>query len=139
FRAEDGIRDYHVTGVQTCALPIFAERPGVEHRYDLVYELFPALASRPSQPAGTLSGGQQQMLAIARALLNPNRLLLIDEPTKGLAPIVVESVVEALVKATADTAVLLVEQNLWVAAELASRAVVIDEGKTVYAGDMDTL
>ena len=116
-----------------------AERPGVEHRYDLVYELFPDLASRPNQPAGTLSGGQQQMLAIARALLNPNRLLLIDEPTKGLAPIVVESVVEALVKATADTAVLLVEQNLWVAAELASRAVVIDEGKTVYAGDMDTL
>src|SRR5690606_40121049 len=107
-----------------------AERPGVEHRYDLVYELFPDLASRPNQPAGTLSGGQQQMLAIARALLNPNRLLLIDEPTKGLAPIVVESVVEALVKATADTAVLLVEQNLWVAAELASRAVVIDEGKT---------
>lgn len=116
-----------------------AERPGVEHRYDLVYELSPDLASRPNQPAGTLSGGQQQMLAIARALLNPNRLLLIDEPTKGLAPIVVESVVEALVKATADTAVLLVEQNLWVAAELASRAVVIDEGKTVYAGDMDTL
>ena len=116
-----------------------AERPGVEHRYDLVYELFPDLASRPNQPAGTLSGGEQQMLAIARALLNPNRLLLIDEPTKGLAPIVVESVVEALVKATADTAVLLVEQNLWVAAELASRAVVIDEGKTVYAGDMDTL
>lgn len=116
-----------------------AERPGVGHRYDLVYELFPDLASRPNQPAGTLSGGQQQMLAIARALLNPNRLLLIDEPTKGLAPIVVESVVEALVKATADTAVLLVEQNLWVAAELASRAVVIDEGKTVYAGDMDTL
>ena len=116
-----------------------AERPGVGHRYDLVYELFPDLASRPNQPAGTLSGGQQQMLAIARALLNPNRLLLIDEPTKGLAPIVVESVVEALVKATADTAVLLVEQNLWVAAELASRAVVIDEGKTVYAGDMDAL
>lgn len=116
-----------------------AERPGVDHRYDLVYELFPDLKTRPDQEAGTLSGGQQQMLALARALLNPNELLLIDEPTKGLAPIVVESVVEALRRATADATVLLVEQNLWVAAELARKAVVIDYGRAVYDGEMESL
>lgn len=116
-----------------------AERPGVEHRYDLVYELFPDLATRLDQAAGTLSGGQQQMLALGRALLNPNGLLLIDEPTKGLAPIVVEHVMEALVRASSDTTVLLVEQNLWVAAELADSAVVLDQGAVVYSGEMQTL
>lgn len=116
-----------------------AERPDVEHRYDLVYELFPDLATRPDQPAGTLSGGQQQMLALGRALLNPNGLLLIDEPTKGLAPILVEHVMEALVRASSDTTVLLVEQNLWVAAELAESAVVLDQGAVVYSGEMQTL
>lgn len=116
-----------------------AERPGEEHRYELVYELFPDLATRPDQEAGTLSGGQQQMLALGRALLNPNSLLLIDEPTKGLAPIIVEHVVEALVKATNDATVLLVEQNLWVASHLAEHAVVLDQGQVVYQGEMDAL
>ncbi len=116
-----------------------AERPGTAHRYDLVFELFPDLASRLGQAAGTLSGGQQQMLSLARAVLNPNHLLLIDEPTKGLAPIIIEHVVEALVRATADTTVLLVEQNLWVAQHLAQQAVVLDHGTVAYAGPMSTL
>lgn len=116
-----------------------AERPGIEHRYDLVFELFPDLKARVSQLAGTLSGGQQQMLALARALLNPNQLLLIDEPTKGLAPIVIEHVVEALTKATSETTVLLVEQNLAVAAHLASSAVVLDQGQVVFTGGMQEL
>jgi len=116
-----------------------AERPGVEHRYDLVYDLFPVLKERLRQSAGTLSGGQQQMLSLARSILNPNRLLLIDEPTKGLAPIVIEHVVEALVHATSDTTVLLVEQNLWVASQLAKHAVVLDHGTVTYAGEMRTL
>lgn len=115
------------------------ERPGIEHRYDLVFELFPDLKARVSQLAGTLSGGQQQMLALARALLNPNQLLLIDEPTKGLAPIVIEHVVEALTKATSETTVLLVEQNLAVAAHLASSAVVLDQGQVVFTGGMQEL
>ncbi len=116
-----------------------AERAGEEHRYDLVYELFPDLRSRPGQQAGTLSGGQQQMLALARALLNPNRLLLVDEPTKGLAPIVVEHVVGALARATAETTVILVEQNLAVASDLAEDAVVLDQGRVVYTGPMAEL
>lgn len=116
-----------------------AERPGTDHRYDLVFDLFPDLKGRLDQPAGTLSGGQQQMLALGRALLNPSSLLLIDEPTKGLAPIVIDHVVEALVSATADTTVLLVEQNLWVASQLASTAVVLDQGEVVYTGDMQPL
>lgn len=116
-----------------------AERSGVAARYDLVFGLFPDLKGRLDQPAGTLSGGQQQMVAIGRALLNPASLLLIDEPTKGLAPTVIEDVVAALVTATSDTTVLLVEQNLWVAARLAKHAVVLDQGMVVYQGDMATL
>ena len=116
-----------------------AERPGKEHRYDLVYDLFPDLKPRGGQTAGTLSGGQQQMLSLARALLNPNHLLLIDEPTKGLAPIVIEHVVEALTRATSETTVLLVEQNLSVAAHLASTAVVLDHGQVVFDGAMSNL
>lgn len=116
-----------------------AERRGEPHDYDLLYDLFPDLRSRLGQTAGTLSGGQQQMLALARALLNPNSLLLIDEPTKGLAPIVIEHVVEALRRATADTTVVLVEQNLWVASQLASKAIVLDQGRVVYSGEMAAL
>lgn len=116
-----------------------AERHGVDHRYDLVYELFPGLRDRQRQTAGTLSGGEQQMLSLARAVLNPNRLLLIDEPTKGLAPIVIEHVVDALVKATLDATVLLVEQNLWVAQHLAQQAVVLDHGQVAYTGPMAAL
>jgi len=116
-----------------------AARPDVEHRYDLVYELFPDLEARLGQTAGSLSGGQQQMLAIARALLNPNRLLLVDEPTKGLAPIVVEDVTNALRTAAQDTTVILVEQNLAVATQLATDAVVLDQGRVVHTGSMKAL
>lgn len=116
-----------------------SERPGSHHRYDLVYELFPDLANRKEQAAGTLSGGQQQMLALSRALLDETSLLLVDEPTKGLAPIVIEDVVAAIQRVTGDTTVLLVEQNLAVARSLATEAVVLDEGAVVYDGDLETL
>jgi branched-chain amino acid transport system ATP-binding protein len=110
-----------------------AERTG-RPRYDLVYDLFPDLEPRGAQRAGTLSGGQQQMLAIARALLNPNRILLIDEPTKGLAPTVVARVVDVLARVARDVTILLVEQNLAAARRLADRAIVLDQGGVAYAG-----
>ncbi len=117
-----------------------AERPGTTLRYDAVYELFPELRERAAQRAGTLSGGQQQMVAIARALLNEeNRLLLVDEPTKGLSPLMVKRVVEALAAASRETTILLVEQNLSVANRLAGDAIVIDQGRVAYAGNVKDL
>ena len=103
-------------------------------RYDLVYELFPELRERASQRAGTLSGGQQQMVAIARALLNENRVLLIDEPTKGLAPNLVTEVARVLERAAEITTIVLVEQNLRVVNRLARDAVVLDQGRVVHRG-----
>lgn len=116
-----------------------AERAGGEHHYDLVYELFPELRQRGAQRAGTLSGGQQQMVAVARALLNDNRILLVDEPTKGLAPLVVSEVVRALERASEVATVLLVEQNLSVARRLARDVIVLDHGQVVHTGPITGL
>jgi branched-chain amino acid transport system ATP-binding protein len=110
-----------------------AERNG-SARYELVYELFPELETRGAQRAGTLSGGQQQMVAIARALLNDNPVLLVDEPTKGLAPLLVTQVAAALERAAELATVLLVEQNLAVVERVAKNVVVLDSGRVVHAG-----
>jgi branched-chain amino acid transport system ATP-binding protein len=115
-----------------------AERDA-EPRYDLVYELFPELKQRAAQRAGTLSGGQQQMVAIARALLNDNRVLLVDEPTKGLAPALVADVARVLERLSELTTVLLVEQNLGVVRRIARDAIVLDQGRVVHAGDAQDL
>jgi len=110
-----------------------AERNG-SPRYELVYELFPELETRGGQKAGTLSGGQQQMVAIARALLNENPVLLVDEPTKGLAPLLVTQVAAALERLAELATVLLVEQNLAVVARVARQVVVLDVGRVVHSG-----
>jgi branched-chain amino acid transport system ATP-binding protein len=107
--------------------------------YDLVYELFPTLLQRKGQLAGSLSGGQQQMLSLGRVLLNSHKLLLIDEPTKGLAPKVVTEVAEALERVAARIPILLVEQNLAVVRRLAKGAVVLASGKVAWTGDAATL
>jgi branched-chain amino acid transport system ATP-binding protein len=108
-------------------------------RYDLVYDLFPELRERAEQRAGTLSGGQQQMVAIARALLNDNRLLVVDEPTKGLAPALVAEVARVLERLSELTTILLVEQNLGVVRRIARDVVVLDQGRVVHAGNAHSL
>ncbi|MEV2278568.1 ABC transporter ATP-binding protein [Nocardiopsis sp. NPDC049922] len=114
-------------------LRLAERRPG-RPRYDLVHDLFPELRERAAQPAGTLSGGQQQMLAIGRALLNDNALLVVDEPTKGLAPRIVAEVADAVARAAERVPVLLVEQNLALVRRVADRAVVLDAGRVIHTG-----
>jgi branched-chain amino acid transport system ATP-binding protein len=101
---------------------------------DLVYGLFPELRDRGAQKAGSLSGGQQQMLSLGRVLQNTNRLLLVDEPTKGLAPRVVTSVAQVLERVAAEVPILLVEQNLAVVRRLATDAVVLSGGRVAWTG-----
>ncbi|QKJ19204.1 ABC transporter ATP-binding protein [Microbacterium hominis] len=103
-------------------------------RREFVDALFPDLVARREQPAGTLSGGQQQMVSVARALLNDNQLLLVDEPTKGLAPKIVTEVADALAEASKTVPILLVEQNLEVVRRLADDAIVIGGGRVVHVG-----
>ncbi|MFB7944042.1 ABC transporter ATP-binding protein [Kitasatospora phosalacinea] len=107
--------------------------------YDLVFELFPELRQRHRQPAGTLSGGQQQMVAIARTLLNGNRLVIADEPTKGLAPKIVTEVADVLARAAETVPVLLVEQNLALVRRIAGRCAVLADGRTAHQGDAGAL
>jgi len=100
-----------------------------------VYELFPRLAERKSNKGRQLSGGEQEMLAIARALLLNPKLIMLDEPSQGLAPLIVQEVFK-VVKSARDQgiSVLLVEQNVRAAVEVADRAYVLDDGKVVYSG-----
>ncbi|MFC5365652.1 ABC transporter ATP-binding protein [Salinirubrum litoreum] len=100
----------------------------------LAFETFPDLRDHRTRDAGNLSGGQQQMLAIARGLVGDNDLLLVDEPSEGLAPLIVEAVADALESAAEHTTLLLVEQNLPLALDLADRFYVVDKGRVVDSG-----
>jgi branched-chain amino acid transport system ATP-binding protein len=107
---------------------------------DRVFTLFPRLAERKTQKAGTMSGGEQQMLAIGRALMARPKLLLLDEPSMGLAPILVEKIFEIVKEINGQgTPILLVEQNALMALDIADRGYVLETGKVVLAGDAASL
>ncbi len=107
---------------------------------DRVLESFPALKLKWDAPAGSLSGGQKQMLAIGRAMIEQRRLLLIDEPTKGLSPAMVDQLVEALLRLKREhTTILLVEQNFRVAEAVGDDVAVMDEGRIIHTGTMAAL
>jgi|SRR5581483_4520144 branched-chain amino acid transport system ATP-binding protein len=110
-----------------------------EKHQGMIFDLFPDLKRLIKLPGGQLSGGQQQMLAIARVLVPDNRLLLIDEPSEGLAPVIIEQMMEAIRTLTSHVTVLLVEQNFRVASQLADRYYLIDDGKPVQNGKMQDL
>jgi branched-chain amino acid transport system ATP-binding protein len=115
-------------------LKVPLERPG-PWTIARVYELFPRLAERRSSKGRQLSGGEQEMLAIARALLLNPKILLLDEPSQGLAPIIVQNVFKVVARMRDEgMAVLLVEQNVHAAVEIADRAYVLDDGRVVYDG-----
>ena len=108
-----------------------------EARVEWIFGFFPALKKFWNYPAGNLSGGQKQMVAIARAIVEPRKLLLIDEPTKGLAPAIIESLIAAFRELKdADTTILLVEQNFSFVKSLGDTVSVMDDGRIVHAGSM---
>jgi branched-chain amino acid transport system ATP-binding protein len=111
-----------------------------QDQLDRVLESFPALKMKWDSPAGSLSGGQKQMLAIGRAIIEPRRLLLIDEPTKGLSPAMVDQLVAALLRLKREhTTILLVEQNFRVAEAAGDDVAVMDEGRIIHTGEIAAL
>jgi branched-chain amino acid transport system ATP-binding protein len=115
------------------------KRNDLAGKADFIFEVFPDLKKFYKLSGGQLSGGQQQMLSIARALVADNSLLLIDEPSEGLAPVIVENIVAALRRLSDRVTVLLVEQNFRMASSIADRYYIVDDGRTVHEGAMKEL
>lgn len=116
------------------------EKAGNRQRLEEVFALFPILDEKKADAAGSLSGGQQQMVAIGRAMMGRPKVLLLDEPSLGLAPLVVKQVFEVIQRINkAGTTVLLAEQNAYAALKIANRAYVLERGRIVLEGDRDSL
>ena len=112
------------------------DKAGINKDIEHVFSLFPRLKERIKQAAGTLSGGEQQMLAMGRALMSRPKLLLLDEPSMGLAPILVDEIFEIIKRINADgTTILLVEQNAFKALSIADRAYVLETGEIIKSGN----
>ena len=119
---------------------LLAARAGMdEKRLEWIFGLFPAMKKFWHGLAGNLSGGQKQMLAISRAIVEPRQLLLIDEPSKGLAPAIIGNMIEAFSELKRDTTLVVVEQNFHFARSLGDRVAVMDSGRIVHAGAMAEL
>ncbi len=134
----------HLSVDQNLRLGAYTVRDGdtIERNRERVFEIFPLLRERIGQAAGTLSGGEQMMLAVARAMMSDPRVVLVDEPSQGLAPVIVAQLGEVLQAANAaGTTILMVEQNVRFALELAQRVFLMQKGEIVYRGegrDLDT-
>ena len=119
---------------------IRTDRDGVRSDIEHVFTLFPRLKERRRQTAGTMSGGEQQMLAMGRALMSKPKLLLLDEPSMGLAPLMVQKVFETVLKVSAEgVTILLIEQNAKLALEVSNRGYVMESGQITVSGDARTL
>lgn len=128
-----------LTVEENMKVAIQKENAETAKRMDSILDLFPDLKRFWKKPGGLLSGGQKQMLSIARAYVNENELLLIDEPSKGLAPIVVEKVMESILQMKDQTTIVLVEQNFMMASTIGDCFYIIDDGRTVSNGTMKQL
>lgn len=139
FVAEDRAVFYNLSVEENMRLSMLEEHEQTSDRLETVLELFPDLKRLWRTNAGLLSGGQKQMLAIARAFVNDHRILLIDEPSKGLAPIVVDQVGESLIQIKDQTTIILVEQNFHLASLVGTDYFILDDGRVVHQGLMEDL
>jgi branched-chain amino acid transport system ATP-binding protein len=128
-----------LTVEENMKVAIQKENEETNQRLEYILNLFPDLKRFWKKPGGLLSGGQKQMLSIARAYVNENELLLIDEPSKGLAPIVVEKVMESIMQMKEQTTIVLVEQNFYMASTIGDCFYIIDDGRSVSNGLMKQL
>ncbi len=128
-----------LTVEENMKVAIKKENDETKERLEYILNLFPDLKTFWKRRGGNLSGGQKQMLSIARAYVNENDLLLIDEPSKGLAPIIVEKVMESIQEMKAKTTIVLVEQNFFMASTIGDRFYIIDDGRSVHHGEMKEL
>lgn len=139
FVAEDRAVFYNLSVEENMRLSMLEENDQSSDRLETVLELFPDLKRLWRTNAGLLSGGQKQMLAIGRAFVNDHRILLIDEPSKGLAPIVVDQVGESLIQIKDQTTIILVEQNFHLASLVGMDYFILDDGRVVHQGLMEDL
>ncbi len=128
-----------LTVEENMQVAMLREDSATAERLEMVLEMFTALRDFWRAKAGVLSGGQKQMLAIARAIVNDTALLLIDEPTKGLAPIIINALIDAINQIKQHSVVVLVEQNFYMASSVGDHFYILDDGKVVHSGAMEEL